>query len=128
MITYWDASSTDLALRVVKCGNISCSSGNEINTVESGRFGEYNSLSIGADGFPIISYYDYANGNLKVAHCGDVSCSSGNTITTLDSAGDVGLYTSIVIGSDNLPIISYYDATNYDLKTVKCAKASCSVD
>jgi hypothetical protein len=30
------------------------------------------SLTIGSDGFPLIAYYDYTNGNLKIAHCSNV--------------------------------------------------------
>ena len=38
----------------------------------------------------------------------------------MDSVDDVGFYTSIVIGSDENPVISYYDFTNDDLKLVHC--------
>jgi hypothetical protein len=49
-----------------------------------------------------------------------------NTITTLDSAGIVGYYTSITVGGDGLPVISYYDLTNHDLKVAHCSNASCT--
>lgn len=48
-----------------------------------------------------------------------------NTVTTVDSTGSVGSNTSITIGTDGLPVISYYDSTNYDLKVAKCANAFC---
>jgi hypothetical protein len=48
-----------------------------------------------------------------------------NTIRTLDSTGGVGEYTSIAIGADGFPVISYYDITNADLKVAKCANAQC---
>ena len=38
------------------------------------------------------------------------------TDLTLDSAGDVGEYTSIAIGTDNNPVISYSDPTSSALK------------
>jgi hypothetical protein len=87
--------------------------------------GQYNSITIGTDGLPVISYYDYTNGYLKVAHCGNVACSSGNTITSVDTVGDVGRFTSITIGTDGLPVISYYDNENHDLKVAKCANLFC---
>jgi hypothetical protein len=48
-----------------------------------------------------------------------------NTINTLDSVGDVGQHTSIAIGADGFPVISYYDLHNTALKVAKCANAYC---
>jgi len=42
--------------------------------------------------------------------CGTISTISLN-IATLDNASFVGQYTSIAIGSDNNPVISYYDSS-----------------
>ncbi len=86
--------------------------------------GSYTSITIGADGLGLISYYDATNGDLKVAHCATPTCTSA-TITTLDSAGNVGQYTSITIGADGLGLISYYDATNGDLKVAHCSNVLC---
>ena len=101
----------------------------------AGSVGRYTSIAIGSDGQgqssgPLISYSDAPNGNLKVAHCNDTACTSAS-IYTLDSAGDVGYYTSIAIGSDGQgqssdPLISYYDNTNGDLKVAHCNDAACS--
>ncbi len=128
VISFYDPTLDDLKL--LKCGNPSCNSGNTVTTVDGVGFdvGEYNSVAIANDGFPIISYIDYSglNADLKVAKCGNASCGSGNTITTVDSAGAVGRYNSIVVPLDGLPIISYRDETNQDLKVVKCGNASCS--
>lgn len=59
-----------------------------------------------------------------MAHCGNVACTSA-TLTTLDSAGNVGYYTSITIGSDGLGLISYWDGANDDLKVAHCANEFC---
>jgi len=83
------------------------------------------SITIGADGLPVISYYDATNLDLKVAHCSDLACSSA-ALKALDSAGYVGYYTSITIGADGLPVISYLDWANGDLKTAHCANAFCT--
>ncbi len=39
-------------------------------------------------------------------------------VNTVDTTGTVGFYTSITIGADSFPVISYYDSTNADLKVV----------
>src|SRR2546428_255522 len=160
------------SLNVLKCGNVSCSAGNAISVVytwphnsqgqqyPSIKMGSDNlpvissigpkvthctdpfcysnllswidvngtdsSLAVGRDGLPIISYFDTFYGHLKVAHCGNVSCSANNDVRTIDSSGsDVGHNTSIAIGSDGLPIISYWDGTNGYLKVAHCASVTC---
>lgn len=131
VISYYDATAT--ALRVASCG--SCTGDDETGTVidgVSGDAGLFSSITPASDGLPIISYYDAANGALKVAKCEgtlDFDCTGNDeTITTVDSGGgnDVGQYTSIAIGADDLPIISYYDATLGALKVAHCNDAACS--
>jgi hypothetical protein len=125
VVSYWDL--TAYALKVVHCGNTACSSGNTITTLDApGSGGEYSSITIGADGLPVVSYFDDNSDDLKMLHCGNAACSSGNTITTLDAPGNVGWYTSITIGMDSLPVVSYCDQGNADLKVVHCASASCT--
>ena len=118
-------------LDVVKCGNPSCTSGNSFTDVESNMSGLEVDIAIGNDGNPVISYYDEQlddpenGGDLKVAKCNDPACSSA-TITPVDSVGTVGRHTSIAIGSDNNPVISYWAWTGADLRVAKCNNADCS--
>jgi hypothetical protein len=124
VISHRDATNGDL--RVAKCGNAACTAGNTLSVVDSaGSVGQNSSVTIGAEGLPVISYRDDTNDDLKVAHCGDAACSAGNTLTVVDSAGDVGYDTSIALGTDGLPVISYLDYTNRDLKVVHCGSVSC---
>jgi hypothetical protein len=44
----------------------------------------------------------------------------------VDHAGDVGQYSSVTIGIDGLPLISYYDATNGNLKVAHCSNSACT--
>lgn len=92
---------------------------------ESAIVGEYSSIAIGTDGFPLISYYDATNGDLKVAHCNDIYCSK-TTITSYSDKWDIGQYTSLAIGNDGLGVISYFDNTNFDLYVTHCIDIACS--
>ena len=125
VISYHDV--TNLDLKVTHCGNVLCSAGNTLTTVDSvGNVGPDNSVTVGTDGLPVISYYDFTNSDLKVAHCGNAACSAGNTLTTVDSVGSVGDFSSVTVGTDGLPAVSYWDSTNGDLKVAHCSNAACS--
>ena len=70
VIAYTGGLSDDL--RVAKCGNPACSSGNVLLTVDSeGDVGFYNSIAIGNDGNLVIIYFDGTNNDLKFAWIDD---------------------------------------------------------
>ena len=124
VVSYYDIDNS--ALKVAKCGNAACSSGNTLTTVDSGARGFYTSITVSNDGLPVISSVDGNDGHLRVAKCGNAACSSGNTLTTVDSTSGTISRTSIAISNDGLPVISYYDVTNGDLRVAKCGNAACS--
>lgn len=64
----------------------------------------------------------------SVSQTGNVVCARMpiGARNILDSTGNVGANTSIAIGADGNPIISYSDFSNADLKVVKCSNPSCS--
>ncbi len=108
---------------MVHCTTRTCSRWDTPQTVDSaGDVGRHTSLAIGIAGNPVISYYDSSFTNLKVVHCTTPACSSWDTPQTVDSAGDVGRYTSLAIGVDGNPVISYYDFTNGDLKVARLGR------
>lgn len=118
IMSYYDAGNGNL--KVLHCGDAACSSGNTTTPVDTaGDVGAYTAIAIGLDGKPIISYYDVTNGNLRVLQCGNAACSSGNDSVALDSAGNVGQFTSIAIGTDGIPVVSYYDVTDANLKVAR---------
>ena len=90
----------------------------------TGDVGRYSSIAVGVDGFPLISYYDATNENLKVAHCEDDRCTSA-TITVLDSIG-TNSTNSVAIGSDGLGLIGYIDQISYELKVAHCSNVACT--
>lgn len=87
--------------------------------------GQFASAATGSDGLPVISYWDNTNGDLRMTHCGSPSCSVGNNTVIVDNGANVGQYTSIAIGLDGMPIISYYDQANGNLKVAHCGDLYC---
>jgi len=125
VIAYIDTGRADL--KVAKCLDIQCTAAS-FSVVHGGeqevRFG--SSMKIGNDGFPVISYHDFTDGALLVAKCNDAACSGGDETISLVDDGNVGRYSSLAIGSDGLPIISYYDVANGKLKVASCNDDACS--
>ncbi len=118
-------------LKLVHCNDVSCTGNNEnVQIVDgTGNVGSFSSLVLDANGFPVISYRNAGNNDLKLAHCNDVNCAGNNeTIVTVDGLNgiDVGQYTSLVLDASGFPVISYYDLTNLDLKLVHCNDANCA--
>jgi hypothetical protein len=128
VISYLNYGNQDL--RVARCNDSGCTGGNEtLSTVDptAGRLGSVTSLAIGTDGNPVISYSDGTNDDLKVVHCNDPACTGGGEMLSIvDSGGDVGAFSSIAIGTDGNPVISYSDATNGDLKVAHCNDPACA--
>jgi collagen triple helix repeat protein len=124
LISYRD--STSGALKAAHCNDISCSAATISNVDPSGIEGEYSSLTIGADGLGVISYRDGTgvDKDLKVAHCANLTCTS-STFVTVDSIGDVGWYTSITVGADGLPFVTYLDVDNNRVRGLHCPNALC---
>ncbi|MEK7493813.1 MAG: hypothetical protein AAB630_01515, partial [Patescibacteria group bacterium] len=55
-----------------------------------------------------------------------VGTTAGSVSSSVDTAGDVGAYDSLALGTDGFARISYYDGSNRDLKFVRCTNADCS--
>ncbi len=107
-------------LKILHCNNATCTSRTKTRLESGAVDGLWTSIAIGVDGFAVISYYDSSNFILKIAQCNNLSCTS-NTVVGIDQTFDhFGQYSSIAIGADGLPIISYYDESNGNLKVVKC--------
>jgi hypothetical protein len=125
VISYRDATAN--ALKVARCSNAACTGAATITTVDDpdNSVGSDSSIAF-ANGRPIISYRDVTAGALKLARCNDSACSGAATITTVDDpVNEVGFNSSIAIGADGLPVISYFDVTAGALKVAKCATETC---
>jgi hypothetical protein len=127
IISYQGINGTQ-NLGVVHCTAVDCSTHGAATVLDNAtNAGQYTSITIGTDGLPIISYAGFSSGhsNLSVVHCTAVDCSTHGAVTVLDNATNAGQYTSITIGTDGLPIISYEDI-NGDLSVMHCANVLCA--
>ena len=123
VIAYGD--NTDTYIKLAKCNDVSCNSA-IVSSVNVYGGAPDPSMAIGIDGFPVITWRDTTNNTLKFAKCNDLSCSSP-TVFDLDNTGvsPTGRTSSIAIGSDGYPVVSYY-AVNNDLGFIKCKNIDCS--
>ncbi|GIW08102.1 MAG: hypothetical protein KatS3mg060_2907 [Dehalococcoidia bacterium] len=130
LIAYYDRTNGDL--KVAHCEDVACTTAT-ITTIDgtSSNVGQFTSLTIGPDGFGIMSYYDVTNTALKVAHCDNIRCTSATT-ATLDDTGIVGQYTSISVMKDEIEngngqvVIAYYDASANRPKLIQCRNTQCT--
>jgi len=122
VISYFDYSGSHLKL--ARCGNATCSSGNTIQIVDNSYLTAYHSLALDSRDFPVISYVDALNRHLKLAHCGNATCSSDNTIVTVDGTGSFAFDVSLTLDSNGYPVISYF--SNGNLRLARCGDATCS--
>lgn len=125
IIAYYDNTNGDL--KVAKCVNAACSGSSVVSTVDStGNVGLSPSITLGADGLPVIAYFESTIRRLKVAKCVNAACSGTSTVTAVAPAGDTGVSASpsIALGPDGLPVISYYYANQ--LKVAKCVNTACT--
>jgi hypothetical protein len=116
-------------LKLLHCNDPNCSGGDESITAPdtNGNVGQFTSLTLDSSGYPVVSYFDASNNNLKVLHCNDANCSGGDeSITAPDTKGFVGQFTSLTLDSNGYPVVSYYDASNSNLKVLHCNDANCS--
>lgn len=125
VVSYLDLANGKL--KILRCGNAMCTSGNTTASVAgvSGVTGYFSSLMLDSNNIPIVSFYNLTNHDLNVLHCGNTTCTSNNSIVVPDINGQVGLYTSLKLDANNNPVVSYYDATNGDLKVLHCGSSTC---
>ena len=125
IISYYDLTNKDL--KVAKCDNDSCTL-STVTTVDSfGSVGQGSAIAVGYDGLPIIAYS--GSSTLKVTHCESSKCDGATTITVLDQSLRPtfgGAPPSIAIGPEGLPVISYFEQDNRDVKVAACLDIACT--
>ena len=111
-------------LKVAKCGDLACSAGSTITTVDSG-FAAFSSITIGREGFPVIAYSRPLGTSvplLHVAACKNASCNSNNLVGIVSSGHAED--TPIAVGADGGLVISYFELKNQNLRVAWCTQAA----
>ncbi len=118
-ISYYDVTNGKIKLADTATGGWTI---NEIATVGANYINASTSIVLPptfnyTSGYAYISFYDITNGDLK---CATVQFLNGfaqpASIAVVDSTGDVGRYNSMTMDKNGKLHISYFDATNGDLK------------
>jgi len=132
VMSYYDSSRGKLKL--LHCKDANCKGGglsSQRTTLGTDNIaGKYASLVLDAVGNPVVSYYDFSNGDLKLLHCNTPNCIGNkfDRVTTPDTLGDVGLYTSLVLDAVGNPVISYYNSSTKELRLIHCDDPYCMGD
>jgi hypothetical protein len=112
-------------IKFVKCANATCSASNTVVTINTSQALTHTSITVPADGNPIIAYAGATT--IKTTKCGNADCTSGNVTTTLATPGAAVTDANIAVPLDGLPIIIYrYTGLGPAIRAVKCGNASCS--
>lgn len=114
------------SLRVMHCNDVNCAPGGDTVTAPEPGPGITPSLRLDASGMPVLAYYTgTTTRDLRIMHCNDVNCSGTNeSITTPDATGDAGGEPALVLDG-GLPVVTYRDETNGDLKLLRCNDVNC---
>src|SRR3972149_4689458 len=125
VVTYRDATEDDL--KFLRCGDATCPADNVIaRLATSGNVGAFSSLKLDADGNPVVSYYYNTFFELHVVRCGNPTCTEHNMSSAPDQRYIVGSDTSLALDDGGSPVGSYYDASHFDLKVLRCRNPTCT--
>ncbi len=128
VISYaYEPSGGSVSLRVLKCGNAFCSSGNTTSTVDATVtvVGRKNAIAISPiDGFPIISYHSGTDRQIKVAKCGNAACSAATL--SLVAAAPNDTTTSIAVRANGNPLVVYKPDLSTTWAMMDCGNPQCS--
>ncbi len=124
IISYQDVTNGDL--KVAHCLNQTCTSSENFTVDSANVVGAYTSIAIGSNGFPVITHQRTDGIDSYFVACRTWNCSSFYPSVVINSVTDSGYFGHIVVPSDGLPVIAYYEDGGDDLIVAKCLDATCT--
>jgi hypothetical protein len=120
VLSYYDQTRRNL--RVAKCTTSACNAATiqVVDPLFGNDRGQHTGIGIfPGSGFPVISHYDATTGSLRTVFCDSASCNNGlQGVAEDEQINTVGFQSSLAIGSNGLPIVSYHDGTDGSLKVM----------
>jgi hypothetical protein len=116
LIAFLEDSATQDSLRIIKCTGADClaSSVSIVDSVTTGTgLGNGIQLRHGADGLPVMSYFDMTFGTVKVARCTRPDCANVTTTTLhaplskIHTSGGISEMTALAINANGVPVVAY---------------------
>lgn len=124
-IAYYDFSSS--RVRLIVCRDSACNVFDNYavsSAVEGETAGSSVSFSLSIyDGVQIV--YQSLSKRLFYAACYLKDCSNGAHISVLDNLYGTGRFNAMSLNQGFVPIVSYYDETNQDLRLMICWDGNC---
>lgn len=111
-------------LKLVRCGNAGCLSGNRFTLLTGEPVWGRPSLALDAAGLPVVAYAAAGSQDLRVVRCRDGGCNN-TSHHLIDSAGEKGQYSSLYFDGDGKPFLAYFDSGPFDVWAAWCPGSDC---
>jgi hypothetical protein len=121
VVSFYSSATHSLAL--LHCGDVNCTAGGSVVTLDSSG-GRYSSLALSGAGNPVIAYFDVADARLRVMHCGNPNCTAGDVIAQPEAINTDSI--SLQLDELGYPVVAYHDQGNQTLKVLHCRNADCT--
>jgi hypothetical protein len=105
------------------CSDAACSANTRRDFLSNETFGQ-STLTLRADGRPLVAYLQAGTATLKLFDCNNAECSSGTSrpIDQTQAFGDAQI--ALALRSDGRPVLAY-PAGNSEYRLLMCATAAC---
>jgi len=121
-------SDEDQQIKLVHCGDATCSRDNTFTEITGNRTGTTTDLVVGSDGRPVLLFDDDGGNSLKLLICGNPSCTEDNAYRTFDSSTSIPfegrtppIYgsRSLALSAGGMPRFIWHDSSEVDNSHIK---------